>query len=48
VACLSERAIIVTHGRDKRIVSRIDPTRTDSGAAASNGSDTATTPETKP
>jgi hypothetical protein len=27
VVCLSERAIIVTHGRETRIVSRIDPTQ---------------------
>jgi len=27
VTCLSERAIIVTHGRERRIVSRIDPTQ---------------------
>jgi hypothetical protein len=27
VVCLSERAIIVTHGREKRTVSRIDPTQ---------------------
>lgn len=27
VTCLSERAIIVTHGRDRRTVSRIDPTQ---------------------
>ena len=28
VTCLSERAIIVTHGRESRVVSRIDPTHT--------------------
>ncbi|MFM8703616.1 MAG: hypothetical protein ACKOHG_07060, partial [Planctomycetia bacterium] len=27
VVCLSERAIIVTHGLDARTVSRIDPTQ---------------------
>jgi hypothetical protein len=27
VTCLSERAIIVTHGRERRTVSRIDPTQ---------------------
>jgi len=48
VVCLSERAIIVTHGRDSRIVSRIDPTRIDSGTTASDGPNNTASPRNTP
>ena len=48
VVCLSERAIIVTHGRENRTVSRIDPTQPSSQPTSQTRSQTRSQPASTP
>ena len=48
VVCLSERAIIVTHGRENRTVSRIDPTPPSSQPTSQTRSQTRSQPASTP